>query len=140
MNKRFFRLVHQQARNSAAEFCREAPDGYVVTVAEPTRNLSQNAAQWPILEAFAQQLEWPVNGKLQKITSDDWKDILTCAFRNQQPRVAQGLDGGMVLLGQRTSQFSIRDFSDWLEFLHATAIERGVRLEMIDGQMQDLQS
>lgn len=37
-----------------------------------------------------------------------------------------GLDGGVVMLGQRTSQFSKREFSEWLEFLHATAADRGV--------------
>jgi hypothetical protein len=83
---------------------------------------------WPILEAFARQLEWPINGMLQKITAEDWKDILSAAFRRAQPRVAQGVDGGMVLLGQRTREFSKREFSDWLEFLHATAADRGVEL------------
>ena len=76
--------------------------------------------------AFAQQLDWPINGQMTKITADDWKDILTCAFRNEQPRVAMGLSGGMVLLGQRTSKFGKREFSEWLEFLWATANERGV--------------
>lgn len=114
-------------KRAACQHIMAAPEDHVATLGEPNRNLDQNAAQWPILEAFAQQLEWPINGKMQKITADDWKDILTCAFRNEQPRVAMGLSGGMVLLGQRTSQFSKREFSDWLEFLNATAAERGVQ-------------
>jgi hypothetical protein len=40
-----------------------------------------------------------------------------------------GMDGGMVMLGQRTSGFSKKEFSDWLEFLHATAVDREVNLE-----------
>ena len=126
MSKKIFRLVHPTARQLAQEYVRNAPEGHIVTIAEPSRNLDQNAAQWPILEAFAQQLDWPINGQMTKITADDWKDILTCAFRNEQPRVAMGLSGGMVLLGQRTSKFGKREFSDWLEFLWATANERGV--------------
>lgn len=43
-------------------------------------------------------------------------------------RAAPGLDGGMVLLGQRTSKFGKREFGEWLEFLNATA-QRGVGLE-----------
>ena len=124
--KRIWKLTGEVAKKSA---CREvlcAPEGHVVTIAEPNRTLDQNAAQWPILEAFAQQLDWPINGQMTKITADDWKDILTCAFRNEQPRVAMGLSGGMVLLGQRTSKFGKREFSEWLEFLWATANERGV--------------
>lgn len=124
--KRTWKLTGVAARQAACRAINEAPEGDIATVGEPNRNLDQNAAQWPILEAFAKQLVWPINGSMQKITADDWKDILTCAFRNEQPRVAMGLSGGMVLLGQRTSQFSKREFSDWLEFLHATAAERGV--------------
>ena len=40
-----------------------------------------------------------------------------------------GLDGGMVMLGARTSTMSKREFSEWLEFLHATAVDRGIELE-----------
>ena len=124
--KRIWKITGEAAKKAACREVLAAPEGHIVTLAEPTRNLDQNAAQWPILEAFAQQLDWPINGVMSKITADDWKDILTCAFRNEQPRVAMGLSGGMVLLGQRTSKFSKRDFSDWLEFLHAIANERGV--------------
>lgn len=124
--KRIYRLVHDEARRRAAEDCRTAPDGWIVRISEPNRTLDQNADQWPYLEAFANQLQWPVNGRMESITAEDWKDILTCAFRNEQARIAQGLDGGMVLLGQRTSKFSRKEFAEWLEFLHATASDRGV--------------
>jgi hypothetical protein len=39
-----------------------------------------------------------------------------------------GLNGGVVMLGLRTSRMSKREFSEYLEFLHATAAERGVRI------------
>jgi hypothetical protein len=126
MSKRIIKLTGDLARNAAHRAIDETPDGHVVTIAEPSRTLDQNAAQWPILEAFAKQLLWPINGQMVQITSDDWKDILTCAFRNESPRVAMGLSGGMVLLGQRTSKFNKRDFAEWMEFLHATAIDRDV--------------
>ncbi|MCA3159322.1 MAG: recombination protein NinB, partial [Burkholderiales bacterium] len=38
-----FRLVHQAARENAIEAIKQAPDGWVVRVTEPTRNLEQNA-------------------------------------------------------------------------------------------------
>ena len=107
----------------------DAPDGHVVTVAEPTRTLEQNAAQWPILEAFSRQLVWPVNGQMVKMTPDEWKDVLTAAFRKETVRVAMGMDGGVVMLGLRTSGFGKGKFSDWLDFLNATAAIRGVELE-----------
>jgi hypothetical protein len=121
-------ITGEAARKAACREILAAPEGWVVRIGEPTRTLAANGAMWPILEAFARQLEWPINGMLQKITAEDWKDILSAAFRRAQPRVAQGVDGGMVLLGQRTREFSKREFSDWLEFLHATAADRGVEL------------
>jgi len=127
-DKRLYRLVHAEARRRAAEDIASAPDGYIAVVQEPNRSLDQNAAQWPILQAFADQLQWPINGKLEWLTDEEWKDILTAAFMREQARVAPGLDGGMVLLGQRTSKFGKKQFSDWLEFLHATAAERDVDL------------
>jgi hypothetical protein len=121
--------VHDTARKRALADVACAPAGYVVTIAEPARNLDQNAAMWPILQEFSEQLQWPVNGALCRLTPEEWKDILSSAFRRETARVAQGLDGGMVLLGQRTSRFSRREFSEFLDFLHATAAARGVELE-----------
>lgn len=96
-------------------------------VSEPTRNLEQNAAQWPILHAFSEQLEWPVNGRLTRLAPEEWKDILTAAFNGEQ-RMAEGLGGGFVFLGTRTREMSKERFSEWLDFLKATAVERGVEI------------
>lgn len=128
--KQTFVLVHETARKRALAAVTTAPDGFVTVVCEPTRNLDQNAAQWPILQAFSDQLVWPVNGKMETLTPEEWKDLLTAAFKRETVRVAMGLDGGMVMLGARTSKFGKKEFSDWLDFLHATAADRGVDLEM----------
>ena len=130
--KRIYRLVHSEARRRAQEDVKTAPDGFVVTVAEPTRSLDANAAQWPILTAFSEQLQWPVNGRMESMTPEEWKDVLTAAFRREAVRVAMGMDGGMVMLGARTSKFGKREFSEWLDFLHATAAARGVELNYLE--------
>lgn len=126
--KQVFVLVHATARHNAIEAVRMAPDDYCVTIGERNRSLDQNAAQWPILEAFSRQLDWPVNGQMVKMTAEEWKDVLTAAFRQESARLAMGLNGGVVMLGQKTSKFGKRQFSDWLEFLNATAALRGVVL------------
>ena len=120
------------SRDRALNAVRDAPDGHCVTVGEATRSNSANAAMWPILEAFSQQLMWPVNGVMTEMSAENWKDVLSSAFKQQQPLIAQGINGGMVFLGQRTSKFGKRDFSDFLEFLHATAIDRGVVVYPVD--------
>lgn len=127
--KQVFILAHAEARRRAAQAVQNAPEGHAVTVGEPTRNLGQNAAMWPILEAFSQQLTWPINGDRVHMTPEDWKDILTASFRGEQARLSQTLDGRIVMLGQRTREFGKREFSEWLDFLNATAAMRGVELE-----------
>lgn len=115
------------ARANALQAVTEAPDGDAVTIGEPTRNLEQNAAQWPILEAFSKQLQWPVNGQMVWMTAEEWKDVLTAAFERETVRLAMAFDSpGVVMLGQRTSKYGKGKFSDWLEFLHAAAASRSV--------------
>lgn len=127
-NKRVFVLVDNLVRQRCHDAISETPLGYVVEIKEKNRSLDQNAAQWPILEAFSEQLEWPVNGKMVKMTADEWKDVLTAAFRNETSRLAMGLDGGVVMLGMRTSKMTKKEFSNWLEFLNSVAADRGVNV------------
>ena len=124
--KRTYKLVHAEARRRAQQDVADAPEGWCVTVSEPTRSLDQNAAMWPILQAFADQLQWPVNGQMVWMTADEWKDVLSAAFRRESVRVAMGMDGAMVMLGSRTSKFGVREMSDFIEFLHSTAVAREV--------------
>ena len=127
--KRTFWLRNQEVREYASEFALlHAPDNWKVTFEPESRNLDQNAAMWPILEAFSRQLKWPVNGQLVTMTPEEWKDVLTAAFRRETARLAMGLDGGVVMLGMRTSKMTKPVFSEWLEFLHATAAARDVDL------------
>jgi hypothetical protein len=81
-----------------------------------------------LLECFSQQLQWPVNGAMVNLEPEEWKDILTAAYRNETQRVAMGLNGGMVMLGMRTSKMTKAEFSEFIEFIHAVAAERDVNL------------
>ena len=125
-------MSHETARINAIEAVKTAPEGYCVTVSEPNRSLEQNAAQWPILQAFADQIQWPVNGKMVWMTDEEWKDVLTAAFKRETARLAMGLDGGVVMLGMRTSKMGKKQFSEWLEFLKATASIKGVELDYME--------
>ena len=120
-------LAQDTARKLAAAQCMTAPLGYHVRIEPATRSLDQNAAQWPYLEGFSKQLQWPVNGEKVWLTPDEYKDILTCAFEEEvKPRLAMGWDGGVVMLGRRTSKFGKKKFSEWMEWLIAAAAMKGV--------------
>jgi ABC-type Fe3+ transport system substrate-binding protein len=63
---------------------------------------------------------------MTKLEPEEWKDLLSAAFKGEAMRLAMGLNGGVVMLGLRTSKMGKRQFSEFLEFLHATAADRGV--------------
>ncbi len=129
MSKRIFRLVTLEARKSAARCIAESPDGFVVEVREPTRNLEQNSLLWVLLTKFSQQLQWPVNGRMVSMDAEDWKHVLSAAFKRERARLAMGLDGGVVMLGLRTSQMGRKEFAEFLEFVQSVAADRGVTLD-----------
>jgi len=106
----------------------QAEKRWIMKLVPETRSMAQNRLMWPILTEFSRQLEWPVDGRMTRMEPDEWKDVLTAAFRGEQVRLAMGLNGGVVLLGQRTSKFTKEQFRDWIEFLYATAADRDVRL------------
>jgi len=114
------------SRRLCIKAIQEAPDGWCVTIQEPTRTLEQNSAQWPLLTMISKSRQWPVNGVMETLTPDEWKVILTAAFKRESMRVAQGYDGGMVLLGARTRDFRKKEFSDWLEFPHMVCADFGL--------------
>lgn len=106
----------------------------VLTIAPETRTQAQNRLMWPLLTAFAKQLQWPINGKMVHMDAHDWKDVLSAAFKGESVRIAMGLDGGVVMLGQRTSKFTKKQFAEWIEFLYATAADRDVQLPAWEGE------
>lgn len=128
MRKRYI-LAHDMARRGAMEAVARAPAGFVVDIKEPSRNLDQNALMWALLTEFSEQLVWPVNGQMVRLSPDDWKTILSASFRRETQRMTQGIDGGLVMLGMRTSKMSKREFAEFIEFIHSVASDRGVDLE-----------
>jgi hypothetical protein len=128
--KRLFVLAHPEARRRAMNAVAEAPDGFRVQVSPQSRNLEQNALLWVLLTAFAEQLEWPVNGQMTRLAAEDWKDLLTAAYKRETTRVAMGLDGGMVMLGMRTSRMDKTQFAEFLDFVMSVAADRGVEIEV----------
>ena len=117
--KSVFRLVHDEARRRAAEAVKTAPEGYIVSVSEPTRGLEQNAALWAILAEISANVDW--YGR--KLTPTDWKNVFSASLHKMD--VVPNLDSsGFVALGQSTSTMSKREFSDLLELANAFAAER----------------
>jgi hypothetical protein len=109
------------ARRNALEAVRTAPQGYAVTVAEPSRSLEQNARLWAMLGDVSRQVEW--YGK--RLTPEDWKHVFSSSLRRLD--VVPNLDGtGFVALGMSTSRMTRRELSDLMELIAAFGAERDV--------------
>ena len=120
-DKQVFRLVHATARQMASRACIQAPDGYVVEIKPRTRSLDQNAKMWAMLADLSGQIDWYG----QRLTSEEWKDVLTAALKKQ--KVVPGLDGGFVVIGARTRNMTIREMSELVELMYAFGAERDVK-------------
>ena len=121
-DRRIFRLSHDTARRLAAAQCRLAPEGYIVTIKEPTRSLEQNARMWVLLTDISQQVEW--HGR--KLSSEDWKHLFSASLKKMD--VVPNLEGtGFVALGLSTSKMSKRELSDLMTLAEAFGAERCVK-------------
>jgi hypothetical protein len=125
MEKQVFNLVSPLVRRNAAQAIANAPEGYRCELRPKTRTLAQNDMLWSILTDISRQVDFVVNGALVKVSPEEVKDILTAGLR-RETRMAMGIDGGMVLLGQRTSKMTVRQMTELIELAYAFGTEKGV--------------
>lgn len=127
-DKRQFLLVSPSVREAACKAIREAPEGYVVTIAEPTRTSEQNRLLWPLLTEVSKQIKWPnMKGELVYLSQESWKHMFTQALDEELAMVPNLSGTGLVMLGKSTSTMSKRKFSELCEFILAFGSQRGVK-------------
>ena len=88
---------------------------------EEDRNPEQNKKQWAMYHDIATQVIW--HG--EKLTPEDWKDILSSDWSKQ--RIVPGIGGGFVALGVRTSKLKKREMAELIELVMAFGCENGVK-------------
>lgn len=96
-----------------------------VTVKAETRSSEQNSLFWSCLTDISRQVEWPVDGRMVRMEPEDWKHVLSAGLKRHQ-RVASGIDGGFVVMGQSTSKLTKAEMSELVTLTHAFGDERGV--------------
>lgn len=124
-----FHLVNEAIKQNAINFIRELPVDekrpMVLDIKEATRTAIQNRKMWPLLKDLSDQVIWFGN----KYDSDDWKDLITALVaksKKQEQRMAPGLDGGVVMFGQRTSKMNIRQMVEVIEAIYWFGTQQGV--------------
>ena len=131
MNGRRLILRNATIRDRAAEMVAGLPVGdekpleVLVRPYEEPRNLEQNARLWAMLGDLAEQVDWPVDGRMAKLTKEDWKEIMTAGLERDQ-RVTQGIEGGFVILGRYTSRMSKRTMAALIELVEHFGDSRAV--------------
>lgn len=116
----FLRALPNMSRMTAKVAIDNAPDGWAISITPPTRSMPQNAMLWPLLDKISKKVDWYG----QKLTDEEWKDVLTAALKRE--KVVPGINGGFVVLGQRTSKMNKKDFSELLELTLAFGVQHGV--------------
>lgn len=89
------------------------------------RSNNQNRKMWAMLNDIARQLTWPINGVRDYITPEDWKDLITAGLAKHQ-RIAQGVEGGVVMLGSRTSRMTKAELAELIEYIYWFGADKGV--------------
>ena len=89
------------------------------------RTDAQNAMLWSMLRDISHQVMWPVDGEMVYMSEWDWKDVFTAALKKHQ-RVAKGLEGGFVMLGEHTSRMTRADVSILIDLILAFSSDKEV--------------
>lgn len=123
-------MVHIKSdaeRSKIATWARNVPVGTTVEFRAPRRSSEQNALMWSLLSQISEQVIWYD----QKLSSEDWKDVLTASLR--KANVVPGIDAGTVVpLGMRTSQMTKQELGDLIELIYAFGAERDVKFRELE--------
>ncbi len=91
-----------------------------------TRTLAQNDRMWAMLTDIARQKQFVVNGKPEWLSPEEVKDVMTAALKQHQ-RMCIGIDGGLVILGMRTSKMKVSEMSELIELMYAYGARNDVK-------------
>lgn len=127
MSREVVQIRNDDDRQKVSRWAQGVPVGTTVEFRAPRRSSDQNALMWSLLSQISKQVDWYG----QKLSSEDWKDVLTASLR--RTRVVPGIDAGtFVPLGMRTSQMTKEEISELLELIYAFGSERGVRFRELE--------
>lgn len=118
------RLTHEVARNSAINLIKQLPvdseHPLRVIVDEDNRTNAQNNKMWVVLTCLEKQVIWDN----EKLTKEEWKDMITAAIKGQKAR--RGTRGGLVFTGMSTRKMSKKAIADVITEAEVFGSENGV--------------
>lgn len=133
MASKLFVLAHQEARKRCIEFINSSPDNYEVRISEPKKRRIQEEKYHAMIGEIAKQ--WKFLDKLW--SAESMKRLLVDQFIDamrevgepidQQSEISVSIDGKrFVQLGIQTSLFSVKEATNFIEWLYAFGAEANV--------------
>jgi hypothetical protein len=114
-------------RRKVVTWAGNVPIDTTVEFRAPRRSNDQNNLMWSLLEQISKGVIWYG----QKLSSEDWKDVLTASLR--RTRVVPGIDAGsFVPLGMRTSQMTKQELAELIELIYAFGAEQNVKFRELE--------
>ena len=132
--KQYFCLVHDTARRHAAQACMSSPDGHTVTIQEPTKRRIQEEKYHAMLSDIAKQATYAGHAwdaeDTKRILIDEFADEMRMAGTplHNDSRIIPSENGLRIIqLNIRSSDFWVKEASQFVEFLYAWGADRGVQ-------------
>lgn len=121
MSRAIVKISNELDRRKVATWASNVKTGTTVEFRSPRRSDDQNALMWSLLSQVSKAVDWYG----AKLSSEDWKDVLTASLRHA--RVVPGIDPGtFVPLGMRTSQMTKEEIANLIELIYAFGANHGV--------------
>lgn len=131
MDKAYYVLVHQAARQNAAQACLTAPDGYIVEVKPKTRTLDQNAKFHALCSDVSRQCEYMG----RKWPPEAWKVLFISGHAiatKLGADVIPGLENEFVNIRESSASMSKSRISSLIEYCVSWCVQNGVVLNDIN--------
>ena len=115
-------LIDDRRRAFAVQVIAQLPEKTVVSFKEPTRTTPQNNKMWAMLTDVSRA---QMDGR--KHIPEVWKSIFMHALKHESQFV-QALDGeGFFPIGFKTSNLTVPQMGELIEFISAEGSQRGVQ-------------
>lgn len=116
------RLTGQRQRDHAKRMIDDAPDGYVMKLAEETRRDAQNRKLWPMLADIQRQVPG-----METFSAEDMKLRFMDALGEELRFIPKLDNSGFFPVGHRTSTLTVKQFAGLIELLYKFGAENDVR-------------
>lgn len=124
MNRAMIIITNQAERDKATRWAQGVSVGTRIEFKEPKRTLPQNDRFWAMLTDIAEAMK----ERGREYAPDQWKVIFMTAY-GHEVKFLPSLDmKTFIPVGHSSSDLSVREMSDLMEFMSAWAAENGITL------------